>query len=138
MPEGAVYVGRPTVFGNYHSGSRWDDDDWPLGCFPTWQEYVVECYRRWLLDEPEFMVWWRGTIWGCCEQMAGDPARAKVLARLPELRGKDLACWCRLVSADAYVPCHADVLLSLANNVSLEDVQRENFRLATGKKMLRG
>lgn len=27
-----------------------------------------------------------------------------------ELRGKDLACWCRLDQ-----PCHADVLLELAN-----------------------
>lgn len=29
---------------------------------------------------------------------------------LDELRGKDLACWCRLDR-----PCHADVLLELAN-----------------------
>lgn len=29
---------------------------------------------------------------------------------LAELRGKDLACWCPLSS-----PCHADVLLELAN-----------------------
>jgi hypothetical protein len=29
---------------------------------------------------------------------------------LAELRGKDLACWCRLDQ-----PCHADVLLELAN-----------------------
>ncbi len=31
-------------------------------------------------------------------------------ARLPDLRGKNLACWCRLDQ-----PCHADVLLELAN-----------------------
>ena len=29
---------------------------------------------------------------------------------LPELRGKDLACWCKEGE-----PCHADVLLELAN-----------------------
>lgn len=29
---------------------------------------------------------------------------------VPELRGKDLACWCPLDQ-----PCHADVLLKLAN-----------------------
>lgn len=29
---------------------------------------------------------------------------------LPELRGKNLACWCR-----SGEPCHADVLLELAN-----------------------
>ena len=28
----------------------------------------------------------------------------------PELRGKDLACWCRLDQ-----PCHADALLEIAN-----------------------
>jgi hypothetical protein len=28
-----------------------------------------------------------------------------------DLRGKDLACWCKLSDA-----CHADVLLSIANN----------------------
>ncbi|MEM8822070.1 MAG: DUF4326 domain-containing protein [Pseudomonadota bacterium] len=38
-------------------------------------------------------------------------ARRKIiLDRLPELRGRDLACFCAL---DA--PCHADVLLRLAN-----------------------
>ena len=31
--------------------------------------------------------------------------------RLPELRGKNLACWCPLDQ-----PCHADVLLELANS----------------------
>ena len=31
---------------------------------------------------------------------------------LEPLRGKDLACWC---SADGCNPCHADVLLELAN-----------------------
>lgn len=35
----------------------------------------------------------------------------KVKASLPKLRGKDLACWCPLDQ-----PCHADVLLRLANN----------------------
>jgi hypothetical protein len=33
-----------------------------------------------------------------------------ILARLLDLRGKNLACWCRLDQ-----PCHADVLLELAN-----------------------
>lgn len=38
---------------------------------------------------------------------------------LAELRGKDLACWCRLDQ-----PCHADVLLELANEP--ESPQRTN------------
>jgi hypothetical protein len=41
-------------------------------------------------------------------------ARAKA-----ELRGKDLACWCRLDQ-----PCHADVLIELAN-ASPETTGRE-------------
>jgi hypothetical protein len=36
--------------------------------------------------------------------------RAFFMDRVAELRGKDLACWCRLDQ-----PCHADVLLNLAN-----------------------
>lgn len=36
--------------------------------------------------------------------------KEKLLAALPKLRGKDLACWCKLDK-----PCHADVLLELAN-----------------------
>lgn len=34
----------------------------------------------------------------------------KIKARLHELRGKNLACWCKPGE-----PCHADVLLELAN-----------------------
>jgi len=36
----------------------------------------------------------------------GQPARDEI----NELRGKDLACWCPLDQ-----PCHADVLLDIAN-----------------------
>lgn len=32
------------------------------------------------------------------------------------LHGKNLACWCKLIDDDGHrVPCHADVLLRLAN-----------------------
>lgn len=80
MPIGAVYVGRPTVFGNWCPGGR---------------RLSVANYRRWLLDGFEGQA---------------KPARRKVLELLPTLRGKDLACWCPLDE-----PCHADVLLDLAN-----------------------
>ncbi|MCD1620099.1 DUF4326 domain-containing protein [Salipiger manganoxidans] len=36
--------------------------------------------------------------------------REELRRRLPELRGRDLACWCPLDG-----PCHADVLLRIAN-----------------------
>ncbi len=68
----------------------------------------------------------RGTVWGNPHRLrpgAGDVERAEViaayerhlatradlLARLPELRGRALGCWC------APLPCHGDVLAALAN-----------------------
>ena len=51
-----------------------------------------------------------------------------------ELRGKDLACWCPLVDRHGeYVPCHADVLLSLVNDIAMERVVNENLRRAKGE-----
>ena len=46
-----------------------------------------------------------------CDLMADTmPAALARYAVVAELGGKDLACWCPLDS-----PCHADVLLALAN-----------------------
>jgi hypothetical protein len=41
---------------------------------------------------------------------------------LEELRGKDLVCWC------APLPCHADVLLELANQDTFKPVSKEAER----------
>jgi uncharacterized protein DUF4326 len=41
--------------------------------------------------------------------------RTKVLAALPGLRGKNLACWCALPEAGQRDNCHAALLLELAN-----------------------
>ena len=66
MPEGAVYVGRPTVFGNpFHVGEPCAQDGHAHD-----RAEVVDLYRR----------AWR--FW--------DPAP------LESLRGHDLACWCPL------------------------------------------
>jgi hypothetical protein len=51
-----------------------------------------------------FELWITGVKPGHEEQ------RARLLDRIGELRGKALACWCPLGS-----PCHADVLLKIAN-----------------------
>lgn len=84
MPEGAVYVGRPTRWGNpYHLLEGQDRAD------------AVLKYRVSLLS--------RGCVtWG--------PAYVSVEMIRSMLRGKDLACWCPLD-----LPCHADVLLEIAN-----------------------
>ncbi|WP_024801473.1 DUF4326 domain-containing protein [Nocardia sp. BMG51109] len=56
------------------------------------REVVTTRFREWLVH-------------------SDDDAAAAMRAALPELRGKDLACWCP--PGD---PCHGDVLLDLANN----------------------
>jgi hypothetical protein len=78
MPEGAVYVGRPTKWGN-----PWRTRDW------TAEESIemFESLLRLLLK--------------------GGLIDSSYLA---PLQGKDLACWC-----PSDKPCHADVLLGLAN-----------------------
>lgn len=61
--------------------------------------------------------------------MAGYPRRAKLIAGLPSLRGKNLACWCALDK-----PCHADVLLELANaaHASRTDVTASEGEVSPG------
>ena len=83
IPKGSVYVGRPSKWGNPY---KVNDPLLPAGISKE-EKYrlVVDEYRTHLMNNPE------------------------LLAALPELRGKDLVCWC------SPLPCHADVLLELAN-----------------------
>ena len=89
MPENAVYVGRPTSFGNpFRVGSVLlgtqygrDAEGKPFHVVDAF--HAVQLFRSW-------------TKWSPIE--------------LKFLRGKNLACWCPLNQ-----PCHADVLLELAN-----------------------
>jgi hypothetical protein len=114
MPEGAVYVGRPTRWGNPFvvgtgqvsaTGSmdgpgagRYDSEDvrsydLPLHDGLTAAE-VVALYRFDLLATID----------------DGDPYYDDLREALDALRGHDLVCWCPLDQ-----PCHADVLLDMAN-----------------------
>lgn len=89
MPAGAVYVGRPTKWGNpFRLGQPNADDCMTCGD----RAEAVAKYRSEL-------VTFAGGFVGCTQ----DEIRS-------ELRGKDLACWCPLDQ-----PCHADVLLEIAN-----------------------
>jgi len=84
MPAGAIYVGRPGTWGNpYVVGSTN-----ALGEPPIDEAEAVARYRAFLEAN----------------------AAASLALLLAPLRGRDLACWCRLDQ-----PCHADVLLELAN-----------------------
>jgi hypothetical protein len=86
MPENTVKVDRSTIWGNpFRVGEAH---------YPT-ASIAVARFRAALTQSPA---------------PAPDSHMGRILARLPELRGKNLACWCRTGE-----PCHADVLLELAN-----------------------
>ncbi len=99
MPEGAIYVGRPSRFGN----------EWRVG--DIWDQPFV-----WHVDSAAAAIE-NGSV-RLTPRIATDLFRAELLGWnhdtlvrwLAPLRGRDLACWCPLDQ-----PCHADVLLELAN-----------------------
>ena len=113
MPANTVKVDRSTPWGN------------PFALSPNRSaDQAVKLYRRWITKKmgpsgiatvkPPIALRWpadqRQPYWTVFHeldlvymQLSGQPLRQA-------LRGKNLACWCPL---DA--PCHADVLLEIAN-----------------------
>lgn len=92
MPENAVYVGRPTRWGNpfivgKHGNAEYCNQLFAAICL---NHLVVSADRKCLDAQIRF--------------------QKNLTKDLEELRGKDLACWCALDK-----PCHAEVLLKLAN-----------------------
>lgn len=103
MPEGAIYVGRPTKWGNPFAVVQMAPVMGLKSAQPTWAVVggdvivrfdskdlavanAVDRFRRWLRQNLTSEQW------------------------LKPLRGHDLACFCPLDQ-----PCHADVLLEIAN-----------------------
>ena len=84
VPTGAIYVGRPSKWGNPFTHLERS----VARCRVRTREEAVTAYRDWLISAPE---------------------AAALRASLPELRGRDLVCWC------APLACHASVLVQLAN-----------------------
>jgi hypothetical protein len=102
-PEGAVVVARPSRWGNPFRpvlrDGRWivlDDND--VDYEPYGDSKAAAIRKAVQLFYDDGFYWFGGRF----EMMGVDVAA--------ELGGKDLACWCAL---DA--PCHADVLLEIAN-----------------------
>ncbi len=96
MPENTIYVGRPTKWGNPFKvgstvknlmGTEFKIED---------AQQAVNAYKNLYLNRPN-----PGFIFGQDILMTVD---------LSELKGKDLACWCKEGEI-----CHADILLELAN-----------------------
>ena len=101
MPEGAVYVGRPTLWGNpFKVGIRVPVDT--LNGEKFWDASaadVAAMFRGWLANPAIYP----GAVGARRDRLRAALDRG-------DLRGKDLACWCPLDQ-----PCHADVLLEIAN-----------------------
>jgi hypothetical protein len=105
MPEGAVYVGRPTKFGNPFVPIQLDGlwmvmDENGVDYQPYHNTKRAAASKAVELYEANLTYWSGGLL------KHDAPLREAVTA----LAGRDLACWCPL---DA--PCHGDVLLEIAN-----------------------
>ena len=102
MPPNTVKVDRTTIFGN------------PFPVTATFSAKQSVAMFRWFLRASQVEIMRRCKDQDGNENPFGGIAliihRNTIRKRLPELRGKNLACWCAL---DA--PCHADVLGNLAN-----------------------
>lgn len=101
MPANTIYVGRPGPWGN----------PFVVGEHGTAAE-CVDMYRALLA----------GFV---CVSSRNAPAQkevhAHVVKHLETLKGKNLACFCSLAK-----PCHADILLALANG---GDLPTTNIRM---------
>lgn len=132
MPEGAVYVGRPTMFGNPFRAYKcdccgyWDvkddndvtylvDHDYcrqpKVRANPaTWTTKTEALGEAVRLYADETISWLGGG------RMSWQPEFAEAVGGLA---GHDLACWCPLDQ-----PCHADVLLRIANQPTDQEAGR--------------
>jgi hypothetical protein len=101
MPEGAVAVTRGTPWGNPYRITHAKPSDGKALALPWW---VESDGRIWMFSTEKEA---RGASIRLFRETMREPMRDKVRVGL---RGKDLACFCSLDQ-----PCHADVLLELAN-----------------------
>jgi len=112
MPEGAIFVGRPTKWGNpYRVGAYLDELDYGYRYIYGLDFSLPLKDGRFYIPDNEtatraFARWTNWTNWGY----------ALKTSAVRELRGHDLACWCAIYNSQGLrIPCHADVLLRLAN-----------------------
>ena len=96
MPGSAVYVGRPSRWGNPFSA---------MECGRRYPSLTHEQVSQFIVNEFRYDLRARHPEYPSTEEIRA------------ELRGKDLACWCPLEDERGKrFPCHADVLLELAND----------------------
>lgn len=124
MPENTVYVGRPGPFGNPFNLSKsehcWTAIAHGFKGDPKGRHAAsVHIFAIWInngraVDIKDCGL--KAEVGGKDVPIATSPSltatKPPTIARIQaELRGKNLACWCSLDQ-----PCHADVLLKIANS----------------------
>ena len=98
MPPNTVKVdrssrwGNPFIIGKVAQASRLGKHAQTalVGKLVRDREHAIALFKQWISGPSEVAAEWRGSV--------------------NELRDKNLACWCPLDG-----PCHADLLLELAN-----------------------
>lgn len=104
----AVVVARPTKWGN-----PWTLEE-AADVFCCGREeahtHAVGWFREWLTQPEDHHDQSEHGAYGYARE-----ERARLLAGLSDLRGKNLACWCHREH-----DCHADVLIELANRVGCD------------------
>lgn len=113
IPEGAVYVGRPSRWGNPFGLLSPVVASLTLPGYDDPRRVACGLYRWWLQDgQPDVvgLELTQGTVGGTAWRIGVGVVDLPARPDLAPLRGRDLACWCPLDQ-----PCHADVLLELAN-----------------------
>lgn len=116
MPPNTVKVDRTTRFGNPfqvgHHGKQVECVYWYV---------LMSCGYQPIMDNLD------------AQGKAIKVLKAEKKAGYPSLRGKNLACWCRVGT-----PCHADVLLDVANRRGRKPFDLDGFLAGYGYRFEQG
>lgn len=124
MPAGAVYVGRPTVWGNPFRVARDVPDSFgnnsPIAVVDDTDRRTVQCHFLTLGHARAYAMGMYLTSIRMAQRLPdqaaiAEPWALEIARRLPELAGRDLVCWCPLPKRGLADLCHAAVLIALAN-----------------------
>lgn len=134
-----VYVGRGTRWGNPFRIVKYSDGKWAIKtdgsdrcnellikhCHAVYETRdaaaidAIKCYDFWLLPYTHK----EGSMMEFYQSMA------QINDAIISLKGKNLSCWCPIIDKNNnYCVCHADLLLSLANNKSIDEIRKENIK----------
>ena len=110
LGKNTISVARPSKWGNPFKVTPERSQILAVGAFQTW--LTAEGVTAGIADRKQWMI-----------------------DNLKELRGKNLACWCKIIDeAGNYVQCHADILLAVANGMTQDEVRNENLKAHEGRQ----